>query len=106
MKPASAMSFALKKPGRSVLVCACTGTDFAVPACSQFREGGKPDIAVRFHFHSKTLPMGNVTKKPLLRSPEQHLQPRYLMEVVVKGEHHQHQHQNQPHAEPVFLRFL
>src|ERR1700730_5418077 len=32
MKPASAMSFALKKPGRSALVCACTGTDFAVEA--------------------------------------------------------------------------
>src|SRR6266704_2742225 len=72
-------------------------------ACNQFREGGKPDIAVRFHFHSKTLPMGNVTKKPLLRSPEQPLQPGHLMEVVIEGKHHQHQHQDQPHAEPVFL---
>src|SRR6266550_2180721 len=72
-------------------------------ACSQFREGGKPDVAVRFHFHSKTLPMGNVTKKPLLRSPEQPLQPRHLMEVVIEGKHHQHQHQNQPDPEPVFL---
>jgi hypothetical protein len=26
------MSFALKKTGRSALVCACTGTDFAVEA--------------------------------------------------------------------------
>src|SRR3981081_4536355 len=26
MKPASAMSFALRKPGRSALVCACAGT--------------------------------------------------------------------------------
>src|ERR1700733_14055340 len=32
MNPASAMSFALKKPGRSALVCALTGTDFAVVA--------------------------------------------------------------------------
>src|ERR1700733_5736755 len=32
MKPASAMSFALKKPGRSALACACTGTDFTVEA--------------------------------------------------------------------------
>src|ERR1700690_2645227 len=32
MKPASAMSFALRKPGRSALVCASTGTDFAVDA--------------------------------------------------------------------------
>src|SRR6266478_2486081 len=30
MKPASAMSFALRKPGRSALVCACAGTDFVV----------------------------------------------------------------------------
>src|ERR1700730_6963993 len=32
MKPASAMSFALRKPGRSALVCASTGTDFVVDA--------------------------------------------------------------------------
>src|ERR1700681_3608995 len=32
MNPASAMSFALRKPGRSVLACARTGTDFAVDA--------------------------------------------------------------------------
>src|SRR5712671_2288681 len=75
-------------------------------ACSQFRGGGKPHIAVRFHFHSKTLPMGNVTKKPLLRSPEQPLEPRHLMEIIIESEHHQQQHQNQPHAEPVFLGFF
>ncbi len=34
-------------------------------ACSQFCRGGKPDIAVQFHFHSKTLPIGHVIKKPL-----------------------------------------
>src|SRR6516164_7353594 len=28
MKPASAMSFALKKPGRLAVVCACTRPDF------------------------------------------------------------------------------
>src|ERR1700676_1656202 len=32
MQPASAMSFSLRKPGRSALVCASTGTDFAVDA--------------------------------------------------------------------------
>src|SRR4029077_3517237 len=50
-------------------VPARTPTDRQIPtcctACSQFSRGGKPDIAVQFHFHSKTLPMGNVTKKPL-----------------------------------------
>ena len=30
MKPASAISFALKKPGRSALVCALAGKDFVV----------------------------------------------------------------------------
>ena len=34
------------------------------PACSQFCRGGKRPIAVQFHFHSKTLPIGHVTKKP------------------------------------------
>ena len=50
-------------------VPARTPTNRQIPtcctACSQFRRGGKPDIAVQFHFHSKTLPIGNVTKKPL-----------------------------------------
>src|ERR1700722_5465613 len=32
MKPASAISFALKKPGRSAARCAFTGTDFAAVA--------------------------------------------------------------------------
>ena len=32
MNPASAMSFAAKNPGRSALVCAAPGQDFAVVA--------------------------------------------------------------------------
>jgi hypothetical protein len=37
MNPASAMSFALKKPGRLVPVCACTELDFvaATVICCQ-----------------------------------------------------------------------
>ena len=33
-------------------------------ACSQFCRGGKRSNAAQFHFHSNTLPNGNVTKKP------------------------------------------
>ena len=36
------------------------------PACSQFCRGGKRSGAAQFHFHSNTLPISNVTKKPLL----------------------------------------
>ena len=38
---------------------------FAALLVANFAGAANADIAVRFHFHSKTLPMGNVTKKPL-----------------------------------------
>src|SRR6266851_1086555 len=38
--------------------------------------------------------------------PKKASQPRHLMEIIVKGEHHQHQHQGKADAEPVFLRLV
>jgi hypothetical protein len=48
-------------------------------ACSQFCPSGKQPIAAQFQFHSKTLPIGHATKKPLRRLAEQAFQPRHLM---------------------------
>ena len=67
------------------------------PACSQFCRGGKRPIAVQFHFHSKTLPIGHVIKKAASRC-------RQMQDVVIGGKHHQHQHQTQPDPEPHLLR--
>src|SRR5580704_10800819 len=78
------------EPTDSLLYC---------PACSQFHRGGKRPTALRFHFHSKTLPFGNVIKKPASRR-------RQMQNVVVGRKHHQHQHQTQPDPEPHLLRPL
>src|SRR5579871_192049 len=65
-------------------------------ACNQFCRGGKRSTTARFQFHSKTLPMGNVIKKPLSRS-------RQVQDVVIGRKHHQHQHKTETDSEPHLL---
>ncbi len=68
-------------------------------ACSQFRRRGKLTTAEHFHFVSKTLPIGNATKKPASG-------PGDSEDVVIRREHHQHQNQTQPDLETHLLRPL
>src|SRR5579871_3973887 len=65
-------------------------------ACNQFCRGGKRFKTARFQFHSKTLPLGNVIKKPLSRS-------RQMQDVVIGRKHHQHQHKSKPDSEAHLL---
>ena len=65
-------------------------------ACNLFCRDGKRSATTQFQFHTKTLPMGNVIKKPRSRS-------RQMQDVVIGRKHHQHQHQTQPDSEPHLL---
>jgi hypothetical protein len=65
-------------------------------ACSQLCHGGKLTTAMQFHFRSKTLPIGNATKKPTSGS-------RDSDDIVVGGKDHEHENQSEPDPEPYLL---